>query len=509
MSGETILIIEDAKAMRDFVIDYVLKPKGYVPLSAADGQEGLQIAQERHPDLIVLDLEMPKLSGLEVLQALHDLELNIPVVIATGHGSEAIAVETFRLGVRDYVMKPFQTQELGRAIELALSETRIRRERDELFNKLLLANRSLEARLRELNTLSNIGKSVTALGDRDSLLQRIVEAAQFVSGAQICVLRLLEPQTGLLHAQATIGNLPEEIRLSTDRLSRQVLVTHQSAQTSTMVIVPLNVADKTIGLLEVRSGSTRPFIQHDVHVLQTLADYAAIAIENARLFGEVAETKERENQMIRNVFERYVSPAVVRQLLSQPQTVALQGVRQPIAILFADLRSFSPLAEQLKPETLFHVLNYHLSIAAEAVLNESGTLDKFMGDAVMAFFNAPLPQPDYALRAVTAAVQMQHMLNNRTITMPLNMRLRFGAGIASGEAMVGNIGTARLMNYTAIGPAVNLARRLQEAARGGQILIDKTTYQMVEPYIRSKTLGDIDVKGFSLPVPVFEVLGLR
>ena len=288
-----------------------------------------------------------------------------------------------------------------------------------------------------------------------------------------------------------------------------MLVTHQSAQTSTLVIVPLNVADKTIGLLEVRSSGARLFVQHDVHVLQTLADYAAVAIENKRLFGEVAETKERENQMIRNVFERYVSPTVVRQLLSQPQTVTLQGVRQPIAILFADLRGFSPLAEQLKPETLFHVLNYHLSIAAEAVLNESGTLDKFMGDAAMAFFNAPLPLPDYALRAVTAAVQMQHILNSRMITMPLNMRLRFGVGIASGEAIVGNIGTARLMNYTAIGPTVNLARRLQEAARGGQILIDKATYGMVEPYIRAKTLGEIEVKGFSLFVPVFEVLGLR
>ena len=207
MSGETILIIDDAKAMRDFVIDYVLKPKGYTSLSAADGQEGLHIAQERHPDLIVLDLEMPKMSGMDVLRALHDLELSIPVVIATGHGSEAIAVEAFRLGVRDYVVKPFQTQELGKAIEQALTETRIRRERDELFNKLLQANRSLEARLRELNTLSNIGKSVTALGDRDSLLQRIVEAAQFVSGAQVCVLRLLDPQTGLLHPHAAIGNL--------------------------------------------------------------------------------------------------------------------------------------------------------------------------------------------------------------------------------------------------------------------------------------------------------------
>lgn len=510
MSGETILVIDDAKAMRDFVADYVLKPKGYTPLLATDGIEGLQIAQEKQPDLIVLDLQMPAMSGMEMLQALRERGLDIPVVIATGHGSEAIAVETFRLGVRDYVVKPFQPHEIGKAIEHALAETRLRRERDELLAKLLQANRSLEARLRELNTLSNIGKNVTALTDRDSLLQRVAEAAQYVTGAQICVLRLYDPPTGLLRPQAIIGNISGVEALSTDRLSRQAMVTHQAVQTPTIVIAPLNVGEKTIGVLDVRnSSSTRPLGQHDLHLLQTLADYAAIALENARLFSELEETKEHEKQMIRNVFEHYVSPAVVEQLLNQQQTVSLHGARQPIAILFADLRGFTPLAEQIQPETLFHVLNYHLSIAAEAVLGQGGTLDKFMGDAIMAFFNAPLPQPDYALRAVTAAVEMQHLLVNRSITLPLNMRLRFGAGIVCGEAIVGNIGTAQLMNYTAIGPAVNLARRLQETARGGQVLIDEATYQAVEPYIRSKALGGIELRGLSGSVPVFEVLGLK
>ncbi len=510
MSGETILVIDDAKAMRDFVTDYVLKPKGYVSLLAGDGVVGLQIAQEQRPDLIVLDLQLPKLSGMEVLQTLSDLGLNIPVIIVTGHGSEAIAVETFRLGVRDYVVKPFQPNEMGKAIEHALAETRIRRERDDLLSKLVQTNRSLEARLRELNTLSGIGKGVTTLTDRDSLLQRVVEAAQYVTGAQICQLRLYDPQSGLLRQQASIGGLANNVVLVTDRLSRQAMVTRQAVQTPTVVIVPLNVGDRTIGVLEVRhNNGTQSFAQHEVQLLQTLGDYAAIAIENTRLFSELEATKEHEKQMIRNVFERYVSPKVVERLLSQPHTVTLRGVRQPIAVLFADVRGFTPLAEQLKAETLFHVLNYYLSIGAEAVLSQGGTLDKFMGDAVMAFFNAPLPQADYALRAVTAAVEMQHMLVSKSITMPVKMRLRFGAGISCGEAMVGNIGTARLMNYTAIGLTVNLARRLQESARGGQILIDEATYQAVEASIRAKPLGGIEVKGFSAAVPVFEVLGLK
>jgi class 3 adenylate cyclase len=144
-----------------------------------------------------------------------------------------------------------------------------------------------------------------------------------------------------------------------------------------------------------------------------------------------------------------------------------------------------------------------------AVLNHEGTLDKFMGDAIMAIFNAPLPQPDYALRAVATGVEIQSRMAARAKTMPLQLRLQFGIGIACGEAVVGNIGTAQLMNYTAIGHSVNLARRLQEVAKGGQILIDENTYQAVQHHVRSRSLETIEVKGFSALVPVYEVLGLR
>ena len=188
-------------------------------------------------------------------------------------------------------------------------------------------------------------------------------------------------------------------------------------------------------------GGRRPSPDHDMHLLQALADYAAIAIENSRLFRELEESKEREKQTIRNVFEHYVTPSVVEQLLSSPHTVALGGARRTLTALFADLRGFTTLSEKLKPEALFDALNHHLSLGAEVVLNYEGTLDKFMGDAIMAFFNAPLPQNDYAVRAVLAGVDIQ-----RRSPPPANccaLRLQFGIGISTGEAVVGNIGTAQ------------------------------------------------------------------
>ncbi|MFN8596650.1 MAG: adenylate/guanylate cyclase domain-containing protein [Anaerolineae bacterium] len=510
MSGETILVIDDSKATRDFVVDYVLKPNGYIPLIAGDGEEGLRIALTALPDLIILDLEMPKLSGLDVLKALKKRAVTIPVILSTAHGSEALAIEVFRHGVRDYVVKPFEIADMLNSIERALAETRTKRERDDLLARLVQANRSLEARLRELSTLYGISKSVTALIDHDSLLRRIVEAAQFVTGAQSCLLRLRDPHTTQVRVQAVIGTREQQQQLASEQLAQQVLRTGMPAITPHATAVPLKVGHKLIGALDINNDpSSRPFLDHDMHLLQALADYAAIAIENSRLFRELEESKERETQMIRNVFERYVTPAVVEQLLSQPENIVLGGARRTITTLFADLRGFTAMSSQLKPEVLFEALNHHLSLGAEAVLNHEGTLDKFMGDAIMAFFNAPLPQPDYALRAVKAAVEMQRRIARQSRQMPQDLRLQFGIGVATGDAIVGNIGTAQLMNYTAIGNSVNLARRLQESAKGGQVLIDQTTYEAVAEAVKTRSLGTLDVKGLSAPVRVYEILGLK
>src|SRR5512139_405856 len=161
MAGETILVVDDSRPTREFIVDYVIKPKGFLAMLAVDGEEGVQLALEQSPDLIILDVELPRLDGMGVLHKLKASGLSIPVIMSTAHGSEQVAAEAFRLGVRDYVPKPFEVSTMIRAIEHALAETRMRKERDELVAKLLQTNRSLEARLRELNTLYGISKSVT------------------------------------------------------------------------------------------------------------------------------------------------------------------------------------------------------------------------------------------------------------------------------------------------------------------------------------------------------------
>ncbi len=219
-------------------------------------------------------------------------------------------------------------------------------------------------------------------------------------------------------------------------------------------------------------------------------------------------TEKKKLEALRDMFRRYVSPTVIEELLSDPDKLKLGGQRQEISILFADIREFTSFSEKLPPEELVGNLNRYLSLAAQAVLEHEGTLDKFMGDAVMALFNAPLPQEDHALRAVKAALKMQQAIAeyHKSGGGP---QLSYGVGINLGEAVVGNIGTAEQMNYTAIGHSVNLAKRLQESAGGGQILLSNSAYQRVRYFVIAKPLGAKQFEGLTAFEQVYELTGLK
>jgi class 3 adenylate cyclase len=211
---------------------------------------------------------------------------------------------------------------------------------------------------------------------------------------------------------------------------------------------------------------------------------------------------------IRRTFERYVPPHVVERMLAEPTRVRLGGVQQTLSILFADLRGYTTLAETLSPEELVDVLNGHLTVAAQAVLAYEGTISQYAGDLVMAIFNAPLPQPDHALRAVKAACQLRQKMTDYHSSLPEHLRMDFGVGIASGEAVVGNIGARELLSYTAIGDTVNLAQRLEEIAGGGEVLLTKRTCQMLDEAVQVESRGLVPIRGRSEPVEVFVLLSL-
>jgi PAS domain S-box-containing protein len=217
-------------------------------------------------------------------------------------------------------------------------------------------------------------------------------------------------------------------------------------------------------------------------------------------------TEKKRLEALTGLFERMVSPAVIQQL--DPGQLELGGSRAEITTLFADLRGFTQFSEVMPPEELVSVLNLYLGAATEAILAEQGTLDKFMGDAVMALFNAPIPQPDHTLRAVRAALQIRQNLNTIHERLPTNLQLSFGMGIHFGEAVLGLVGSEERLDYTAVGDSVNTAKRLQENSEPGQILVSAAVYWRLGGTVSARPVPTLQLKGKTQPVEVYEVLGL-
>ncbi|MDI3280620.1 MAG: adenylate/guanylate cyclase domain-containing protein [Bacillota bacterium] len=213
--------------------------------------------------------------------------------------------------------------------------------------------------------------------------------------------------------------------------------------------------------------------------LELVPPAVALAVAYLRGASRAFSRLEREKAYLKHLFERYLSPEVVRELLLRPELAGLGGEKRLITVLFADLRGFTALAERVPPEEVVHLLNAYLSEMAEAVLAWGGTLDKFLGDGILALFGAPLPMPDHAERALKAACEIQERVQRLRTRRDLEgyPAPEVGIGIATGEAVIGNIGSRRRMEYTAIGHPVNLANRLEGLARPGEILLARSTYE--------------------------------
>ncbi|HVN56281.1 MAG TPA: adenylate/guanylate cyclase domain-containing protein [Anaerolineaceae bacterium] len=380
------------------------------------------------------------------------------------------------------------------------------------FDNALRLSRSMRMVRQEslaLRTVLKMDRIRDTSASLDDLLDRALAELCRVIPAQVGFIMLYDRGGRRLEMRAVtdqsffgLANTQRELFAAADEAIQKGHGVHRqypSGPIHALLGIPLILNKREIGVLGVvNRDQEKDFTQGDRQLMQSIASQMDTAI-----------FERLQTQRLRDTFERNIGPMVMERLLQIEDRDLLKAERIDISALFSDIRGFTAASEHLDPNRLEIMIDQHLDAMARVVLKNEGTLDKFLGDGVMAFFNAPVRQPDHPLRAVQTALEMQQAQKTVIQAWQENglQPLPIGIGIATGEAMVGNFGSTAHAEYSAIGSQINLASRLCHVAGGGQILIDEGTYRAVSAQVRTQSLPPMELKGFSQPVPVWEVLG--
>ncbi|MBM3120952.1 MAG: response regulator [Chloroflexi bacterium] len=311
-----VLVVDDDPDVLDLLARQVLQPLGYLVQTADDGGAAIQHALNFAPDLIVASLTLPGLSGKDLLVALRSQGMEVPMLVTAPEGMEAAAIQAFRLGARDYLVKPLREAEVVSAVERALGEVRLRNERHLLAEQLGESNRELERRVRELTTLYGIGKAVTSTTNQSQLFTKLVDSSLYVTEADLGWVLLIEDRSKQLVLRAQ-RNLPPAVAAKLhhpwdDGVSSLVMLSGETLNIygegltkfkmarmgKAALIAPIKVRDQVIGVICVARQEHRPFSERSQAMLEAVADYASISLVNARLFQALEERARRLQKAI-------------------------------------------------------------------------------------------------------------------------------------------------------------------------------------------------------------------
>jgi adenylate cyclase len=276
-------------------------------------------------------------------------------------------------------------------------------------------------------------------------------------------------------------------------------------QIRSAICVPLWRKDKIIGVIQLESVRLdNQFTQGDLELLKAIGSQMAMIIEQASL-----NEKIREEERMRNRLERFHSPQIIDMILSGGQET-LDDLMEPkdatATILFADINGFTALAERMPPREVNLILNDFFSRMTDILFKYDGTLDKYIGDGLMAVFGAPVEKEDDAERGIRAAQEMIKALSAMMVGIQEDRRFTIRIGINTGKVVAGNIGSPKRMDYTVIGDAVNTASRLESIAQPNQILIGAETYERIQGKFKIRQVGSRKVKGKTAELMIYEVL---
>jgi adenylate cyclase len=377
---------------------------------------------------------------------------------------------------------------------------------------------------RHLRLLTEIGKTLVTVQPLEQILTRVVDLVFDVLPAERTFLLLRDAIDQPLTARVLRnrdGSLPSNVTLSRtivnqvmrdrvamlakDALYDQRLDASGSIQAMNIrsfMCAPLWNRNEVIGVLYCDNPRSKKFTPDDLEVFTALCNYAAVAIEQGRLSLQLLEETRRRERL-----QRYHSPRVVSQILHAGAVDgAFMAQTRDVSVMFCDIVGFTKLCQHAEPQAVGDLLNNFFGRMGDVIFEYDGTLDKFIGDAILAVFGAPFDQPDHAVKAVGAALAMRRELaqdNAERGALPIRMRL----AISSGRALTGDIGSPKRREFTVLGDVVNTAARLESSvAQPDQIVISATTRELIGDAFTVKSLGGVVLRGRDSELEVFEVL---
>ena len=385
------------------------------------------------------------------------------------------------------------------------------------LEKRLLAQETLD-RYKEMTLLYNLSERMGAKLDLPAVADLLLDEAHKLIRGSCGAMVLFNPAIELYESIASfgastiapfpvqpgVGILGSILLNGTGEIVNEVAADarciEQEYPFSSLMGAPLKSQEQILGLIYIASQSAVNYTAADLKLFNALASQASYAIENALL-----HKNKLKEERIKSNLERYVPSQVVQAILDSQGDVSLAPTRKDITILFSDIRNFTTQCEELSPEDIVQYLNEYFTQMVEVIFSHQGTVNKFVGDMIVALFGAPSPLVDSENRAIETAIAMQQRI--RTLpTQWIRDNFNTGIGISSGKVVVGNIGSPRHMDYTAIGDQVNTASRLQSIAQGGQILVTRAIYEKTKDDFQFQYSGSMKVKGKKHEVEVFEVV---
>lgn len=385
------------------------------------------------------------------------------------------------------------------------------------LEKKTLARETLE-RYKEINILYNISGKLSTCLDFKEVAKLVIDEATRLIQADSASAMLLNEKTGKLEIIAALGKAHEPkltlcpgvgIAGSVFQTGRAEILNDVESdprfvpcanQIKSLICAPLKTQNAVMGVLNISTSEPANYTAQDLKLAIALASQAASAIENALLYAN-----KLRQERIKSNLERYISTQLVEAILEAKEDISLAPAKRDITLLFSDIRNFTTKCEELAPEAIVEYLNEYFTNMVEVIFSRGGTVNKFVGDMIVAMFGAPSRLVDSEKRAIETAIEMQKCI--KTISVPwIRKNFITGIGISGGEVVVGNVGSPQHMDYTAIGDKVNIASRLQSIAKGEQILVSRRIYETTQNIFEFKEVGLVQVKGKKIPIEVFEVV---